>query len=355
MPAASACSRISRRREPQLGRVGGPNGVLRDRGPRAAAARAICGVRGDVLALAEERLVEGALEGPQAGLAPAPRDRQRAEGWSGADSEAGGSRFPARALAGTPSGSSRCEGGRRAARAAAWAPAAARTEAIRPRARPGPRPPRRRATRGTSTGRRRRNRRRHSARRELIYSLAGWSAALPRRSRASASGNATSRGASPGSRTPLPPDASCSSCPSARRAATCSRARRRRRAFAEEIPGPSVEALSKACARHGFHCVAGLLERDGDRLRNTAVLIGPAGLVGRYRKTHLPFLGVDRFVAARRRAVRGLRHAGRPHRDESSATSSASPSRPGRSPSAARRWWCTRPTGRPQFGRSPTS
>lgn len=66
--------------------------------------------------------------------------------------------------------------------------------------------------------------------------------------------------------------------------------------FAEEIPGPSVEALSKACARHGFHCVAGLLERDGDCLRNTAVLIGPAGLFGRYRKTHLPFLGVDRFV-----------------------------------------------------------
>jgi predicted amidohydrolase len=65
---------------------------------------------------------------------------------------------------------------------------------------------------------------------------------------------------------------------------------------AEEIPGPSVEALAAACARHGLHCVVGLLERDGDRLRNTAVLVGPAGLVGRYRKTHLPFLGVDRFV-----------------------------------------------------------
>jgi predicted amidohydrolase len=66
--------------------------------------------------------------------------------------------------------------------------------------------------------------------------------------------------------------------------------------YAEEIPGPSVEALAGACARHRLHCVAGLLERDGDRLRNTAVLVGPAGLVARYRKTHLPFLGVDRFV-----------------------------------------------------------
>src|SRR6266705_4391460 len=38
------------------------------------------------------------------------------------------------------------------------------------------------------------------------------------------------------------------------------------------------------------------LERDGDLLYNSAVLVGPDGLVGSYRKTHLPFLGVDRFV-----------------------------------------------------------
>ncbi|MGH2451029.1 MAG: carbon-nitrogen hydrolase family protein, partial [Candidatus Limnocylindria bacterium] len=65
---------------------------------------------------------------------------------------------------------------------------------------------------------------------------------------------------------------------------------------AEPIPGPSVEALERACASRGVHCVVGLLERDGDRLRNTAVLVGPEGLVGLYRKTHLPYLGVDRFV-----------------------------------------------------------
>jgi 5-aminopentanamidase len=38
------------------------------------------------------------------------------------------------------------------------------------------------------------------------------------------------------------------------------------------------------------------LERDGDTLYNAAVLVGPDGLIGSYRKTHLPFLGVDRFV-----------------------------------------------------------
>ncbi len=40
-----------------------------------------------------------------------------------------------------------------------------------------------------------------------------------------------------------------------------------------------------------------MLERDGDLLYNSAVLVGPDGLVGSYRKTHLPFLGVDRFTA----------------------------------------------------------
>ena len=66
--------------------------------------------------------------------------------------------------------------------------------------------------------------------------------------------------------------------------------------YAEEIPGPSTDALETACRRLGAHVVCGLLERDGDLLRNAAVLVGPDGLVGSYRKTHLPFLGVDRFT-----------------------------------------------------------
>ena len=66
--------------------------------------------------------------------------------------------------------------------------------------------------------------------------------------------------------------------------------------YAETIPGPSTEALERECARLGLHVVCGLLEREGDSLRNAAVLVGPGGLVGTYRKTHLPFLGVDRFV-----------------------------------------------------------
>jgi predicted amidohydrolase len=66
--------------------------------------------------------------------------------------------------------------------------------------------------------------------------------------------------------------------------------------FAEEIPGPSTERLEAECRRLGVHTVCGLLERDGDGVRNAAVLVGPDGLIGTYRKTHLPFLGVDRFA-----------------------------------------------------------
>ena len=37
----------------------------------------------------------------------------------------------------------------------------------------------------------------------------------------------------------------------------------------------------------GFYLVAGFAEADGDKVYNSAVLAGPEGLVGSYRKTHL--------------------------------------------------------------------
>lgn len=69
------------------------------------------------------------------------------------------------------------------------------------------------------------------------------------------------------------------------------------RAAAEPVPGPSTEVVARRCRALGVHVAFGLLERAGDRLYNTAAVVGPDGLVGRYRKTHLPRLGVDRFVA----------------------------------------------------------
>jgi predicted amidohydrolase len=67
--------------------------------------------------------------------------------------------------------------------------------------------------------------------------------------------------------------------------------------FAEEIPGPSTELMEREARRLGLYVVCGLLERDDDALRNAAMFVSPDdGLIGTYRKTHLPFLGVDRFV-----------------------------------------------------------
>lgn len=70
------------------------------------------------------------------------------------------------------------------------------------------------------------------------------------------------------------------------------------RAAAVTLDDEHVAALTKACADHGVHAVVGLLERAGDHTYNTALLIGPAGRLARYRKQHLPFLGADRFVDA---------------------------------------------------------
>ena len=65
----------------------------------------------------------------------------------------------------------------------------------------------------------------------------------------------------------------------------------------ETVPGESTQVLEKACHEHKISTAVGLLERDGDRLYNTAVLITPEGLLGKYRKTHLICLGVDRYVS----------------------------------------------------------
>lgn len=66
--------------------------------------------------------------------------------------------------------------------------------------------------------------------------------------------------------------------------------------YMETVPGPATEEVSKVCRELGVYVVFGLLEKDGKSCFNTAALTGPEGLIGRYRKSHLPFLGIDRFL-----------------------------------------------------------
>ena len=49
--------------------------------------------------------------------------------------------------------------------------------------------------------------------------------------------------------------------------------------FAEPVPGLSSREIASACAETGAFAIYGLLERDGDRLFNVAVLVGPDGVV----------------------------------------------------------------------------
>ena len=68
------------------------------------------------------------------------------------------------------------------------------------------------------------------------------------------------------------------------------------RPYAESIPGPSVDKMVALCAELGGFVVFGLLEKEGARVFNALALVGPQGLIGSYRKIHLPRLGVDMYT-----------------------------------------------------------
>ena len=60
------------------------------------------------------------------------------------------------------------------------------------------------------------------------------------------------------------------------------------RGLAELVPdGPTTRTLIGFAAEHKCHVVAGLPEREGGRVYNAAVLVGPDGLLACYRKVHL--------------------------------------------------------------------
>jgi len=66
---------------------------------------------------------------------------------------------------------------------------------------------------------------------------------------------------------------------------------------AQPIPGPTTEVLSEKARQHHSWVAMSLLERSGEDIFNTAVLIDREGrIAGKYRKTHLPLEEAERGV-----------------------------------------------------------
>jgi predicted amidohydrolase len=59
-------------------------------------------------------------------------------------------------------------------------------------------------------------------------------------------------------------------------------------ALAETIPdGKTTKALLDLATTIDSHIVAGIAELDGDQVYNSALVVGPNGYIGKYRKAHL--------------------------------------------------------------------
>lgn len=65
---------------------------------------------------------------------------------------------------------------------------------------------------------------------------------------------------------------------------------------AMELTDARFDLLIKAAEKHDLTLTLGFLERSEDLLFNAYALFGPNGMIGHYRKIHLPHLGIDRFV-----------------------------------------------------------
>ncbi len=69
----------------------------------------------------------------------------------------------------------------------------------------------------------------------------------------------------------------------------------RKIAIDADNPTP-LEELRKLCDKLDMGAVIGFAEKDGEDLYNSAALFEPGKPTRIYRKTHLPFLGIDRFT-----------------------------------------------------------
>src|ERR1700739_3407162 len=67
--------------------------------------------------------------------------------------------------------------------------------------------------------------------------------------------------------------------------------------FVEPIPGPTTRRFAALTRKHSCYIVLGMPEVDDDGIYfNSAVLIGPDGVVGRHRKSH-PYISEPKWSA----------------------------------------------------------
>lgn len=65
------------------------------------------------------------------------------------------------------------------------------------------------------------------------------------------------------------------------------RTREQAHALSEPVDGPTVGNWRELADKHDAYIVGGICERDGERLFNSAVMVGPRGYTALYRKLHL--------------------------------------------------------------------
>lgn len=65
---------------------------------------------------------------------------------------------------------------------------------------------------------------------------------------------------------------------------------------AEPMDGPTMAEVVQLCGKFDTRIIYGFLESADDKVFNSLALVDATGVLGSYRKVHLPFLGVDRFT-----------------------------------------------------------
>lgn len=66
--------------------------------------------------------------------------------------------------------------------------------------------------------------------------------------------------------------------------------------YAQPVPGPATSTIVEALQSLGGYAIFGMIELHPEGVFNVAVLAGREGVLGVYRKIHLPGLGVDQFA-----------------------------------------------------------